>query len=49
MKAQPLGVREVVASVIANHSVVGRVSWEIYGDPGDDPATLEVQVFYILY
>ncbi len=24
------------------------VSWEIYGDPGDDPATLEVQVFYLL-
>jgi effector-binding domain-containing protein len=24
------------------------VSWEIYGDPGDDPAILEVQVFYLL-
>ena len=24
------------------------VSWEIYGDPGDDPATFEVQVFYLL-
>ncbi len=24
------------------------VSWEIYGDPGDDPATFEVRVFYLL-
>jgi effector-binding domain-containing protein len=24
------------------------VSWEIYGDPGDDPATLEVRVSYLL-
>ena len=27
---------------------LGGVSWEIYGDPGDDPATFEVQVFYLL-
>jgi hypothetical protein len=24
------------------------VSWEIYGDPGEDPATFEVRVFYLL-
>ena len=24
------------------------VSWEIYGDPGDDLAILEVQIFYLL-
>ena len=24
------------------------VSWEIYGDPGADPTTLEVRVFYLL-
>lgn len=24
------------------------VSWEVYGDPGDDPAILEVQIFYLL-
>ena len=24
------------------------VSWEIYGDPGDDPAAFEIQVFYLL-
>ena len=23
-------------------------SWEIYGDPGDDPASLEVRVVYLL-
>jgi effector-binding domain-containing protein len=23
-------------------------SWEIYGDPGDDPATIEVRVVYLL-
>ena len=23
-------------------------SWEIYGDPGDDPARLEVRVVYLL-
>ena len=27
---------------------LGGVSWEIYGDAGDDPATNEVQVFYLL-
>ncbi len=27
---------------------LGGVSWEIYGDPGDDPAALEVRVFYLL-
>ena len=32
----------------ANHRSLAGVSWEIYGDPGDDPATLEVQVFYLL-
>jgi len=27
---------------------LGGVSWEIYGDPGDDPDVLEVQVCYLL-
>lgn len=33
---------------VANHRALAGVSWEIYGDPGDDPATLEVRVFYLL-
>jgi effector-binding domain-containing protein len=33
---------------LANHRPLAGVSWEIYGDPGDDPAILEVQVFYLL-
>ena len=32
----------------AHHRSLGGVSWEIYGDPGDDPATFEVRVFYLL-
>lgn len=32
----------------ANHQSLAGASWEIYGDPGDDPATLEVRVFYLL-
>jgi len=32
----------------ANHRSLAGVSWEIYGDPGDDPARLEVRVFYLL-
>ena len=32
----------------ANHRSMAGVSWEIYGDTGDDPTTLEVQVFYLL-
>ena len=32
----------------ANHRSPAGVSWEIYGDPGDDPATFEVRVFYLL-
>jgi effector-binding domain-containing protein len=32
----------------ANRRPLAGVSWEIYGDPGDDPAILEVQVFYLL-
>ena len=32
----------------ANHRSQAGVSREIYGDPGDDPATLEVQVFYLI-
>jgi effector-binding domain-containing protein len=31
----------------ANHRELAGVSWEIYGDPGDDPAISEVQVFYL--
>ena len=33
---------------LANHRPLAGVSWEIYGDPGDDPASLEVKVFYLL-
>ena len=33
---------------VAHDRSLAGVSWEIYGDPGDDPATLEVQVFYLL-
>jgi effector-binding domain-containing protein len=32
----------------ANDRSLAGASWEIYGDPGDDPSTLEVQVFYLL-
>ena len=32
----------------ANHEALTGVSWEIYGDPGEDPATFEVRVFYLL-
>jgi effector-binding domain-containing protein len=32
----------------ANDRPLAGVSWEIYGDPGDDPATFEVEVFYLL-
>ena len=31
-----------------NHRSFAGVSWEVYGDPGDDPATFEVEVFYLL-
>ena len=31
-----------------NRRPLAGVSWEIYGDPGDDPATFEIQVFYLL-
>ena len=33
---------------LANHRSLAGVSWEIYGDPGDDPAILEVKVSYLL-
>lgn len=32
----------------ANGRSMAGISWEIYGDPGDDPGSLEVQVFYLL-
>jgi effector-binding domain-containing protein len=32
----------------ANREAPAGVSWEIYGDPGDDPAAFEVRVFYLL-
>jgi effector-binding domain-containing protein len=32
----------------ANHRPLAGVSWEIYGDPGDDPSILEVRIFYLL-
>ena len=33
---------------VADQRSLAGVSWEIYGDPGDDPAILEVKVFYLL-
>ena len=33
---------------VLNQRPLAGVSWEIYGDPGDDPATFEVRVFYLL-
>jgi len=33
---------------VANRRSLAGVSWETYGDPGDDPAILEVKVFYLL-
>ena len=33
---------------VAHQRSLAGVSWEIYGDPGDDPAILEVKVFYLL-
>jgi effector-binding domain-containing protein len=33
---------------VANQRQLAGVSWEIYGDPGEDPAILEVRVFYLL-
>ena len=33
---------------VANHRSLAGISWEMYGDPGDDLAALEVQVFYLL-
>ena len=38
----------IEAWCLAHGRSLGGVSWEIYGDPGNDPATLEVQVFYLL-
>lgn len=38
----------IEAWCLANHRPLAGVSWEIYGDPGEDPAILEVQVFYLL-
>jgi effector-binding domain-containing protein len=32
----------------ANQRPLAGISWEIYGDPGDDPSILEVRVFYLL-
>jgi effector-binding domain-containing protein len=32
----------------ANGRPLAGVSWEIYGDPGDDPSILDVRVFYLL-
>jgi hypothetical protein len=32
----------------ANREAPAGVSWEIYGDPGEDPAAFEVRVFYLL-
>jgi effector-binding domain-containing protein len=33
---------------LAHHRPLAGISWEIYGDPGDDPTTFEVQVLYLL-
>ena len=38
----------IEAWCLANHRSLAGVSWEIYGDPGEDPAILEVRVFYLL-
>ena len=38
----------IEAWCLANQRTLAGVSWEIYGDPGDDPATFEVRVFYLL-
>jgi hypothetical protein len=38
----------IEAWCLANRRSLNGVSWEIYGDPSDDPANLEVQVFYLL-
>jgi effector-binding domain-containing protein len=38
----------IEAWCLANDRPIAGVSWEIYGDPGNDPATLEVQVYYLL-
>jgi effector-binding domain-containing protein len=38
----------IEAWCVAHQRSLAGVSWEIYGDPGDDPATLEVQVLYLL-
>jgi hypothetical protein len=32
----------------AHGRALGDASWEIYGDPNDDPGVLDVQVFYLL-
>ena len=32
----------------ANGRAVGPASWEIYSDPSEDPAKVEVQVIYLL-
>jgi len=33
---------------VANQRQLAGVSWEIYGDPDEDPAFLEVRVFSLL-
>jgi len=38
----------IEAWCLANDRSIAGVSWEIYGDPGDDPGKLEVQVCYLL-
>jgi effector-binding domain-containing protein len=38
----------IEAWCLANQRSLAGVSWEIYGDPGDDPAGLDVQVIYLL-
>ena len=38
----------IEAWCIAEGRSLAGLSWEIYGDPGDDPATFEVRVFYLL-
>ena len=38
----------IEAWCLANRRSLAGVSWEIYGDPGDDPTTFDVRVFYLL-
>ncbi len=43
------GAHDAIAAWhVANGRAVGPASWEIYGDPSEDPAKVEVRVIYLL-